>query len=269
MAEDVEAVVRELERLQREQARIQAILQKYQKMEEERKALLKKVEGEINEAKEKAKKIGIDIDSVLDEINTVITTDDKLTMPTLSADDYEALLGLEKVQMAGAAGEFIKRIVAFAKRELAKRKILAEVGKVREGGVVNFPPADTVFKVFNEVVSVVLEKGEEATADDVENAVKKIMRRATAVAGASRARRGGGRRTRKTGVANYIWEELQKRGEISLEEGAELLVDAGFYDDLNSAKNGFNSAQYTICRWTDPQTGAPLAEYENGVLRLL
>ena len=41
MAEDVEAVVRELERLQREQARIRAVLEKYQKIEEERKALLK------------------------------------------------------------------------------------------------------------------------------------------------------------------------------------------------------------------------------------
>ena len=59
MAEDVEAVVRELERLQREQARIRAVLEKYQKIEEERKALLKRVEGEINEAKNKARKIGI------------------------------------------------------------------------------------------------------------------------------------------------------------------------------------------------------------------
>ena len=37
MAEDVEAVVRELERLQREQARIRAVLEKDQKREEERK----------------------------------------------------------------------------------------------------------------------------------------------------------------------------------------------------------------------------------------
>ena len=260
MAEDVEAVVRELERLQREQARIQAILQKYQKMEEERKALLKKVEGEINEAKEKAKKIGIDIDSVLDEINTVITTDDKLTMPALSADDYEALLGLEKVQMAGAAGEFIKRIVAFAKRELAKRKILAEVSKVREGGVVNFPPADTVLKVFNEVVSVVLEKGEEATADDVENAVKKVTR-ATAVAGASTARRR--RRTRKTGIKAFIRGLLEQRGEISIEEAVDELISAGLAETEDEAKRRFNSAQYSIVHDDGD------AEYIDGVLRLL
>ena len=267
MAEDVEAVVRELERLQREQARIQAILQKYQKMEEERKALLKKVEGEINEAKEQAKKAGIDIDKVLADIEAVITGKDRLVMPPMAAADYEDLLALEKVQMKdGAAKDFVKSIVAFARRELAKREIISELQKVRESGVTNFPPTDNIFKVYNEIASVVLEKGEETTPDDVENVVKRITRRATVGASTTRGR---GRRTRKTGVANFIWEELQKRGEISLEEGAELLVDAGFYDDLNSAKSGFNSAQYTICRWTDPQTGAPLAEYENGVLRLL
>ena len=74
MADDVESIMRELERLEREQARIKPVIEKYERMIEERKALLKRVEGEINEAKEKAKKIGIDIDSVLDEINTVITT---------------------------------------------------------------------------------------------------------------------------------------------------------------------------------------------------
>jgi len=258
VAEDVEAVVRELERLQREQARIQAVLQKYQKIEEERKALLKRVEGEINEAKEKAKKIGIDIDGVLDEINTVITTDDKLTMPALSADDYEALLGLEKVQMAGAAGEFIKRIVAFAKRELAKRKILAEVSKVREGGVVNFPPADTAFKVFNEVVSVVLEKGEEAMADDVEHAVKKITRRATAEAEASTARRR--RRTRKTGIKAFIRGLLEERGEITIEEAVDELISAGLAETEDEAKRRFNSAQYSIVHDDGD------AEYIDGVL---
>jgi len=272
VAEDVEAVVRELERLQREQARIRAVLEKYQKIEEERKALLKRVEGEINEAKGKAKKIGMNIEGVLKAIETVITTDDKLMLPAgMDENAYRALASIaEKVDFDdGPAKEFIIRLAAYCNRELAKRQIVSEMQKIREGGVINFPPADVKFKVFNELTSVILEKGEKTTADDVENAVKKVTRRATAAAGASRARRGGGRRTRKTGVANYIWEELQKRGEISLEEGAELLVDAGFYDDLNSAKNGFNSAQYTICRWTDPQTGAPLAEYENGVLRLL
>ena len=134
--------------------------------------------------------------------------------------------------------------MAFAKRELAKRKILAEVSKVREGGVVNFPPADTVFKVFNEITSMVLEKGEEATADDVENVVKKITRRATAVAKASTARRG--KRTRRTGIKAFVRRLLEERGEITIEEAVDELISAGLAETEDEAKRRFNSAQYSI-----------------------
>ncbi|RLI98757.1 MAG: hypothetical protein DRP00_01315 [Candidatus Aenigmatarchaeota archaeon] len=258
MVDDVEAVVRELERLQREQARIRAVLEKYQKIEEERKALLKRVEGEINEAKKKAKRVGVDIDRVLEEINTLITTDDKLIMPALSSEDYETLLDLEKSQMDGGAGELIKRIAAFARREIAKRKIISELQKLREAEAVNFPPADTVFRVFNEIASVIIEKGEEITPDDIENIVKKVTRR-TAIA----ARANGVRRTRRTGVKAFLRKLLEERGEVSITEAVDELLAAGLAESEEDAKRKFNSAQYSIVH-TDGD-----AEYINGVLRLI
>ena len=264
MADDVESIMRELERLEREQARIKPVIEKYERMIEERKALLKRVEGEINEAKEKAKQAGIDIDGVLKAIETVITTDDKLVLPAgMDESAYQALASIaEKIDFDdGPAKEFVVRLAAYCNRELAKRKILSEVSKVREGGVVNFPPADTIFKMFNEVVSVVLEKGEEATADDVENAVKKVTRRATAVAGASTARRR--RRTRKTGIKAFVRQLLEERGEITIEEAVDELISAGLAETEDEAKRRFNSAQYSIVHDDGD------AEYIDGVLRLL
>jgi len=220
---------------------------------------MKKMESEINEAKEKAKKIGVDIDGVLAEIDTIIAGRDRLEMPPMAAGDYEDLLALEKIEMPdGAAKDFVKNIVGFAKRELAKRKIISELQKVREGGEINFPPADARFKVLNEVISVVLEKGEEATADDVENAVKKVTRRTAVATGITRRRR-----TRRSGVKAFVRRLLEERGEITIEEAVNEIIAAGLADNEEEAKRRFNSAQYSITR-TDGD-----AEYTDGVLRLL
>ena len=263
MGQDVEAIVRELERLEREQARIRAVLEKYEKMEEERKALLKRVEGEINEAKEKARQIGMDIDSVLEAIDTVITTDDKLVLPAgMDEETYRALASIaEKVDFDdGPAKEFVIRLAAYCNRELAKRRIIAEVQRVREGGPINFPPADTKFRVFNEIVSMVLEKGEEATADDVENAVKRVTRKTAAAAARPATRR---KRTRRTGIKAFIRRLLEEKGEITIEEAVDELLAAGLAENEDDAKRKFNSAQYSIVH-TDGD-----AEYIDGVLRLL
>ena len=132
--------------------------------------------------------------------------------------------------------------------------------RVREGGPINFPPADTKFRVFNEIVSMVLEKGEEATADDVENAVKRVTRKTAATAARPATRR---KRTRRTGIKAFIRRLLEEKGEITIEEAVDELLAAGLAENEDDAKRKFNSAQYSIVH-TDGD-----AEYIDGVLRLL
>jgi len=256
VAEDVEAVVRELERLQREQARIQAILQKYQKMEEERKALLKKVEGEINEAKEKMTSAGIE-PTVLDDLRIIIDSPKTLTIPLMTRDEFEAVAEVCKQQAeSGVARDFWANAEKYFKRWVSICRVFEAFQRnIDAGNLPTMPPVKPEYKAFNFLAEKV-RRGEEIKPDTIVFSVEKTIQPRTATATR-------GRRTRRIGIKAFVRRLLEERGEITIEEAVDELISAGLAETEDEAKRRFNSAQYSIVHDDGD------AEYIDGVLRLL
>ena len=260
MDADIEAILKEIRRLEAEKERIERMLRKQEEIQRRQEELLKRMEAETERAKQRITEAGVNAEELMENLETLITVPRRIEIPALSAIEWENLINaLEQINDVSAdSKEFIRQIIKFGRREIARGKVLMALAELANKGVnVRFPPFEKKYRVFNEAFDATLRRGIAIGDTDLELIVDKINAQKQA------ANSGERKRARRGTYKEFVLKLLEEHGgEITREEAIQALINEGLAENEAEAASRFNSAQYSLKR-------DGLAEYSHGVLRLL
>ena len=149
----------------------------------------------VEEQKKRITEAGVNAEELMENLETLITVPRRIEIPALSANEWENLINaLEQINDVSAdSKEFIRQIIKFGRREIARGKVLMALAELANKGVnVRFPPSQKKYLLFNQAFDATLRRGIAIGDTDLELIVDKInAQRQTANSGErKRARRG-------------------------------------------------------------------------------